>query len=54
MNIEKYETNFGKKKFFFKTNLKMKKMPKRFESALINIYPDVTYQDFLGFRCCIY
>ncbi len=49
MNIERYETNFKKKRFLNKSSIIEKKIPKRFENSLINIYPDITYQEILGF-----
>ena len=49
MKVTRYETNFNKKLFFNQTELKCKKCPKRFESYLINIYPEVTYQKIIGF-----
>ena len=49
MNISRYETNFSKNLFFNKTNLRSKKIPKRFEDQRINIYPEITYQTILGF-----
>ena len=49
MKISKYETNYKRHLFFNETEIKEKKFPKRFESMLINIYPDITYQELLGF-----
>lgn len=49
MKILKYETNFKKKLYFNETNRRDEKLPERFENELINLYPDVTYQEFLGF-----
>lgn len=49
MKVTKYETNFKKNLFFFETTRRDEKLPERFENELINIYPDVTYQKFLGF-----
>lgn len=49
MKITKYETNYKKNRFFYETNKRDDKFPNRFESELINIYPDVTYQQILGF-----
>ena len=47
--IIRYETNFNKKLYSNKTELKAKHYPKRFESQLINIYPEITYQKMIGF-----
>ena len=49
MQILKYETSIKENKFFEKKLMKDFNMPERFESKLINIYPDITYQQFLGF-----
>lgn len=49
MKVIRYETNFNKKLYFNQTELTTKRFPKRFESQLINIYPEVTYQKILGF-----
>lgn len=49
MKITRYETNFNKKLFFYKSELKIKRMPKRFESFIINIYPEIKYQKIIGF-----
>ena len=49
MEITKYETNYKKNLFFYKTNKKDEKMPDRFENELINVYPDILYQQILGF-----
>ena len=49
MKIIKYETNFKKQLYFNQTELKAKHFPKRFESQLINLYPEITYQSMLGF-----
>lgn len=49
MKVIKYETNFRKQLYYNLTELKVKRLSKRFESQLINIYPEVTYQKILGF-----
>ena len=49
MKIIRYETNFKKKSCFNQTELKAKHFPKRFESQLINLYPEITYQKMIGF-----
>ena len=49
MKITRYETNYRKQLYFNQTELKSKHLPKRFESQLINIYPELTYQKWLGF-----
>ena len=49
MKIIRYETNFKKHLYFSQTELKAKHFPKRFESQLINLYPEITYQKMIGF-----
>ena len=49
MKIIRYETYFKKQLYFNQTELKAKRFPKRFESQLINLYPEITYQSMLGF-----
>ena len=49
MKITRYETNFRKNLYFNQTELKAKRVPKRFDSQIINIYPEVTYQKLVGF-----
>ena len=50
MQVTKYETNFRKKDFFKKTtNISMKLDKKNEENKLINIYPDLEFQSFIGF-----
>ena len=49
MKIERYETNYRKKLYFNQTELKAKRIPKRFDSQIINIYPELTYQKLIGF-----
>ena len=49
MNIIKYATNCKKKEFLKTNRIKERPYPKRFESKLINIYPEITYQKFIGF-----
>ena len=49
MKIIRYETNFKKQLYFNQTELKSKHFPKRFESQLINLYPEITYQTMIGF-----
>lgn len=50
MNIKKIETNYNKK-YFLKdfNNIKYKKYSKSLENEIVNIYPEITYQDILGF-----
>lgn len=49
MNIKRYETNLTKQLFFNETTLKIKSYPKRFEEKIINIYPEISYQEVIGF-----
>ena len=49
MNIIKIETNKEKNLFFSQSNIKPKRYCKFVETKVVNIYPDVTYQEFIGF-----
>ena len=50
MEITKYETNFKKKKFLDKKDgIPFKEDSKNEENKLINIYPDIKFQHFIGF-----
>ena len=53
MNVVKYETNYNKKLFLEKSELKFNKLPKKFEEKRINIYPEITYQTIIGFGAAI-
>ena len=53
MKVIKYETNFRKQLYFNQTELKVKKIPKRFESQIINIYPEITSQKIIGFGAAV-
>ncbi len=55
MNITKYETNFKRKLFMHETsNIKFTADVFKEENKLINIYPFVEFQEFLGFGRCSY
>lgn len=49
MEIIKFETNQSKNLYFNKTYIKPKKYSSNQEYQVVNIYPDVTYQSFIGF-----
>lgn len=50
MQITKYETNFKKRIIFKKTSdISLKKDTKNEENKLINIYPSIEFQEFIGF-----
>ncbi len=50
MKINKIETNFNKNFFLKETNnIRYKKYSTKMESEIINIYPDILYQTFIGF-----
>ena len=50
MNLTKYETNFKRKLFMQKTaNITMQQDTNNEENSLINIYPSVEFQQFIGF-----
>lgn len=50
MIVDKIETNY-KKKYFFKTfeNITVNKYDKNIEFEVINVYPNITFQTFIGF-----
>lgn len=53
MNITKYETNFRRKLFMNKTsNIDFTPDIYKEENKLINIYPSIELQKFLGFGRC--
>lgn len=49
MEIYKYETNKKRSLFFNKTTVKPNKIIKNPEYKVINVYPELQYQTFLGF-----
>ena len=50
MEVTKFETNYRRKLFFNKTkNINFKTDIKNEENTLINIYPDISFQKFIGF-----
>ena len=50
MNIKKFETNFKRKLFLYETsNIKTKPYSEKIENNVINIYPNITYQNIIGF-----
>lgn len=49
MEIIKIETNYKRKLFFNKSKVNPKKYQEKIENQVINIYPEITYQTFLGF-----
>lgn len=49
MEITKIETNYKRKLFFSKSQVKPKKYQEKIENEVINIYPEITYQTLLGF-----
>ena len=50
MEVTKYETNFKRRLFLKKTsNIDFKPDIRNEENELINIYPDIEFQDFIGF-----
>lgn len=53
MNITKYETNLKRNLFMYETsNIKLKPDVFKEENKLINIYPFLDFQEFLGFGRC--
>ena len=49
MEIYKYETNYKRNLFLNKTKITTKKIFKNPEYQVINVYPEIKYQSFLGF-----
>ncbi len=50
MEITKYETNYKKKKYLDKkVDISFKEDIKDEENKLINVYPDIKFQGFIGF-----
>ena len=55
MKVLKYETNFNKKIFFKEyLNINFKKDINNEENRIINIYPDICFNNFIGFGRCTY
>lgn len=53
MNITKYETNFKRKLFMYETsNINFTADIFKEENKLINIYPFLEFQEFIGFGRC--
>ena len=49
MNIIKLETNYKRNLFNNISHVKAKKYSEKLENQIINVYPQITYQSFLGF-----
>lgn len=49
MKILKTETNYKRKMFFSGCNVKSKKYSEKLENKVINIYPNIQYQEIIGF-----
>lgn len=49
MEIIKTETNYKRKLYFSTSNAKSKKYNEKLENQIINIYPQVKYQEIIGF-----
>jgi len=50
MEIIKYETNYKKKKFLNKKDsISFNEDVKNEENKLVNIYPNIKFQNFIGF-----
>lgn len=54
MKSTKFETNFNKHKYLSSTVLLSNTKYNNQEKNLINIYPEMEYQEVLGFRRCFY
>ena len=49
MRIQKYETNFKRNIFWKESQLGTKKYSENSENKVINVYPNITYQELIGF-----
>lgn len=49
MNILKFETNYKRKMFLNETKSTFKNYSEKMENKIINIYPEIKYQSFIGF-----
>lgn len=49
MEITKIETNYKRKLFFNESKIKSKSYSEKIENQVINIYPQINYQKFIGF-----
>ena len=49
MQVQKYETNFKRNQFWHKSTINAKNNPEKQENKVINIYPNITYQEIIGF-----
>lgn len=49
MEIIKIETNYKRKLFFYESKVKPKSYSEKLETQIINIYPEIKCQEFLGF-----
>ena len=49
MTISKFETNSKHKLYFKESSIKPKEYNPKLENKVINVYPDVKYQSFIGF-----
>ena len=49
MNILKVETNYKRNLFFSKTKVNYKNYSNNLENKVINIYPEIKYQEIIGF-----
>ena len=48
ISVTKFETNNEKKYYFHESKINIKKYSKRIENNVINIYPNIEYQEFIG------
>lgn len=49
MKVKKYETNFKRNLFWNESELNIKSYSERIENKVINIYPEIKYQELIGF-----
>lgn len=53
MNITKIETNYKRNLFWKETEIKPSKYSNKIENKVINIYPDILYNDIIGFGAAL-
>ena len=53
IKVTKYETNKEKNYYFHETTSKVKPYSPRIENNVINIYPNISYQEFHGMGAAI-
>ena len=49
MKVQKYETNYKRNLFWSESTINTKPYSEKLENKVINIYPEITYQELVGF-----